>query len=113
MTRKTLRMFGKRKDRQTMKEIDYFGKEWRLNANDDIEMDGAPEVSIGDISPEKATYEQARRMGFLYAAAPDMLEALENRVAVACRRTCDENAGLHTGACDQARAAIAKAKGEG
>jgi len=45
-------------------------------------------------------------------AAPDMFEALEERVEVACRRTCDKDAGLHTEECDKARAAIAKASGE-
>ncbi len=43
---------------------------------------------------------------------PEMLESLELRAAVACRRTCDGDAGLHTGACDQAMTIIAKAKGQ-
>lgn len=43
---------------------------------------------------------------------PDMLEALENRTAILCESSCNAEAGLHTGACEQANAAIAKVKGE-
>lgn len=43
---------------------------------------------------------------------PDMVEALELRVPVACRRTCDKDAGLHVGACDLAMAVMAKVKGQ-
>lgn len=59
-----------------------------------------------------AEEEESQRISDLFSAAPELLEALENRVDVACRRTCDADAGLHTGACDQAMAAIAKAKGQ-
>lgn len=48
----------------------------------------------------------------LIAAAPDMLEALENRTEILCGMSCNKDAGFHTGACEMARAAISKAKGK-
>lgn len=71
---------------------------------------GGQVVTVADFLQREIPPKERKANAVLFTAAPDMLEALENRVAVACRRTCDGDAGLHTGACDQARAAIAKAK---
>lgn len=56
----------------------------------------------------------------LIAAAPDMLEALEGIINQACVNGCPEynhadgeqSCVVHTEACNAARAAIRKAKGE-
>lgn len=61
---------------------------------------------VAGIGPKEGGAEQQLADAFLISAAPDLLEALQ-----ALMRKVECGTALHCEVCDQARAAIAKARG--
>lgn len=85
---------------------------WEACERGDYEdFDGNSNVILGDdrriAVVQNNGSEEAEANAYLVAAAPDLLEALASLL-----RKVECGSALHCSLCDQARAAIAKAKGQ-